>query len=510
MVDLSLSAVAFRDIARPLLHRGYSPLPVLGKQPKVKGWQCYGVEPPDDPTLKQWINQFPRHNVGAACGRLVALDIDDETELGAADLQRRAFEAFGPTPLIRIGRAPRRVLLYQAVEPFRSLKRPIAQVLALGSQVVLFGEHPLTRRPYAWPEATPIDVPLCELPVVTEAGVSAWLGVQRAPASSKRQRSPRAPSVPTSLPVRPGTLIERGHRNDALFHQALALAPVTGSVEELAGRLRQLNEIYCSPPLEASEVEAAARSTWRYRETDRLFVPGGIASAVISKAELDRLSDEPAAIVLLMLLRVEHGARIEPFALATHAMSEAKLIAQWSRRTYEQARDILIDRGLLERVRIGGGRGNPHLYVLRKPARLAPQYNPTFSSFPCLQLIDQSGSKAKVREGSQHALALPSPVASEPTLFEAKDLPAFLTPDAQQRATINWLLSQSPRGTHTRLAQVLGVSSQHLTNWKKGRSRLNRAAGALVQKLAGSSLGSFEIGLRGASIPEITAVEVMR
>jgi len=166
----------FSTLATSLLRQGYSPLPVCGKRPAIKGWQRYCLNTPAEPILSKWALQFPTHNVGAACGHLVALDIDDETEEGAQTLQQRAFRTFGETPLIRVGRAPRRVLLYRAPEPFGSIKKKEAQVLGVGTQVVLLGQHPTTNRAYTWPCATPLDVPLKDLPSISEAGARDWLG----------------------------------------------------------------------------------------------------------------------------------------------------------------------------------------------------------------------------------------------------------------------------------------------------------------------------------------------
>jgi len=165
----------FADIAPRLLEQGYSPIPVREKRPAIDGWTRYCTRVPSSKEIARWAAQFPAHNLGGACGRLVAIDIDEDDLKTASDLQRSAFAAFGDSPLIRIGRAPRRVLLYRAETPFASIKPDVVQVLAEGSQVVLFGEHPGTGKPYAWVDDSPIDVPLTALPTITEEKARSWL-----------------------------------------------------------------------------------------------------------------------------------------------------------------------------------------------------------------------------------------------------------------------------------------------------------------------------------------------
>ena len=52
----------------------------------------------------------------------------------------------GQTPAIRIGRAPKRLLVYRAAEPFAGFKYPPIEVLGLGQQFVAYGLHPDTGR----------------------------------------------------------------------------------------------------------------------------------------------------------------------------------------------------------------------------------------------------------------------------------------------------------------------------------------------------------------------------
>ena len=76
---------------------------------------------------------------------------------------------------LRIGRAPKRLLVYRAAAPFAGRKRHPLEVLARGQQFVAYAVHPDTGRPYDWPEESLAEVPLSRLPAVDEAGCAAFL-----------------------------------------------------------------------------------------------------------------------------------------------------------------------------------------------------------------------------------------------------------------------------------------------------------------------------------------------
>lgn len=49
------------------------------------------------------------------------------------------------------------------------------EVLATGQQFMGFGIHPDTKAPYRWPECSPLDVPLHELPIVSRDRCEAFV-----------------------------------------------------------------------------------------------------------------------------------------------------------------------------------------------------------------------------------------------------------------------------------------------------------------------------------------------
>lgn len=119
--------------------------------------------------------RWPDCAVGIACGAVVGIDIDVPDASVAIALTDLAKQMLGETPCLRIGQAPKRLLVYRAAEAFRGRKRHPLEVLARGQQFVAYAIHPVTGQPYAWPEEGLTDTPLADLPEITEAACDAFL-----------------------------------------------------------------------------------------------------------------------------------------------------------------------------------------------------------------------------------------------------------------------------------------------------------------------------------------------
>jgi hypothetical protein len=76
------------------------------------------------------------------------------------------------------------------------------------------------------------------------------------------------------------------------------------------------------------------------------------------------LSKNPDAYVLWTVLRFAHSADPDPFAISCKAMAEREIIDGWTyRRRYMNARDWLLQQGLLVEEQVGGTRpGDVNLY----------------------------------------------------------------------------------------------------------------------------------------------------
>lgn len=194
VVPTPMSPDDLTDLRLKLHRGGYRPVPVLGahvamkaagKRPMMKGWETVCASA-DETEITRWTKaQRNCTNTGLLCGDLVGVDIDVLDWDHAHRLTCIATEMLGISPLSRIGRAPKILLAFRTDAPFdkvqtsefHMLNGTVArvEVLATGQQFVGFGIHPDTKAPYHWPECSPLDVPLHELPVVSQGRCAAFI-----------------------------------------------------------------------------------------------------------------------------------------------------------------------------------------------------------------------------------------------------------------------------------------------------------------------------------------------
>ena len=159
-----------------------------GKAPGIKGWQARAqFEGPETTAadLGTWAKkerQWP--GTGIACGPVVAIDADFAIDAALAEtVTTLAFEVFGPTPFLRQGQAPKVALLYRAAEAMPSLHLKAADgsgdgidIQCQGTQVVAFGVHWKTLKPYAWIGAeSPLTAGPDEAPEISQAQVDEFV-----------------------------------------------------------------------------------------------------------------------------------------------------------------------------------------------------------------------------------------------------------------------------------------------------------------------------------------------
>jgi Primase C terminal 2 (PriCT-2)/Bifunctional DNA primase/polymerase, N-terminal/Protein of unknown function (DUF3987) len=113
---------------------------------------------------------WPEAGIGIAAGHLIGIDIDVlQSAALAQEIEALAKRLLGDTPAVRIGRAPKRLLVYRSVQPFAGFKYPPIEVLGLGQQFIAYGIHPETGQPYDWPVSSLVDLSPDELPAITQA-----------------------------------------------------------------------------------------------------------------------------------------------------------------------------------------------------------------------------------------------------------------------------------------------------------------------------------------------------
>jgi len=211
-------------------------------------------------------------NTGVLCREVHAFDVDVLDPELVDRIVALIEKTLGPTPLVRIGRAPKILLVYRPDQPFRKVQTPElffpdgskakVELLADGQQFVGGGIHPDTGLPYRWTVQTPADVPIAELPVVTQAQARTIIAAAEhllRDAGATEKKKPTQPERKTS----------NGHAGD-FFAQVntAALADIAGWVRLLFPKAR------FEPGTGAWRISSA--DLGRDLEEDISIHPGGI------------------------------------------------------------------------------------------------------------------------------------------------------------------------------------------------------------------------------------------
>ena len=149
-----------------LLDNGYSPIPVIGKNPALDNWR-ENIAP----------EGYGGYNAGILCGKIAAVDIDITDKEIAEQLKDYALQICGETTY-RIGKAPKVLLVYRSSGHRKKVSKRYdcgrIEVLGEGQQFVAFGTHPDTKRPYTWPGVmgSLLDIRIDSLPQVNDSQIT--------------------------------------------------------------------------------------------------------------------------------------------------------------------------------------------------------------------------------------------------------------------------------------------------------------------------------------------------
>jgi Bifunctional DNA primase/polymerase, N-terminal len=167
-----------------LLAAGYWPLPVNGKAPSIAGWQDIAAT---SKIIDTWESKYSdATNSGILTRTTPTIDIDivhPEAADAVEALAREHFEERGYI-LVRFGRAPKRAILLRTEEPFKKLLRIFTapdgstqqiEIMGNGQQLVCFGTHKDTHKPYSWHGGEPGEIKREDLPYVREDDVKTFL-----------------------------------------------------------------------------------------------------------------------------------------------------------------------------------------------------------------------------------------------------------------------------------------------------------------------------------------------
>ena len=167
------------QLGATLVDRGF---PILPIQPRSKKpgmyrqgawhdypkWSRHCERATTENEVDIW-GDWPESGIGIAAGCVIGIDIDVLDAGVSAQIEGLAKRLLGNTPAVRIGRAPKRLLVYRAAQPFAGFKYPPIEVLGLGQQFIAYGIHPDTGQAYDWPVESLADLNLSDLPAITEA-----------------------------------------------------------------------------------------------------------------------------------------------------------------------------------------------------------------------------------------------------------------------------------------------------------------------------------------------------
>ncbi len=183
------------------------PIPPRKKRPgyvdgrgdwKTLAWDRFKANAPQPVLVQRW-GAWPDCGIGIICGEVVAVDIDLDDE-ALCDTAYGIFnQKLGATPAVRIGSAPRRLLVYRTETPFKKISTGPIEVLADGQQFVAYGIHPLGHE-YRWVDERLHDLTMADLPVVTEAQVREAVDAVLAALPESVTKGARVAVEPRELP----------------------------------------------------------------------------------------------------------------------------------------------------------------------------------------------------------------------------------------------------------------------------------------------------------------------
>jgi hypothetical protein len=164
---------------------GFPPLPVNGKAPSPKAWET--LTDANDQQIALWERVFPHaRSTGILTRDCPAMDIDISIAPAADAVEQLARDRFGEDNrfLVRFGQAPKRAILFQTDTPFPKITANLIapdgsehkiEILGNGQQIVAFGIHPGTKRPYSWHGGAPGEFKREDLPRLTEQEARAFV-----------------------------------------------------------------------------------------------------------------------------------------------------------------------------------------------------------------------------------------------------------------------------------------------------------------------------------------------
>ena len=168
-IDLSPYEVRINSI-----DNGYHVTPTDGKRAYLPRWQ-------DTFATKEMVGGWNGGNTGILTKFVPAIDIDILDPTAAETVEDVARSCLRGQILVRMGQGSKRAILMRTDTPFSKFVRKLVapdgsrhkiEILGDGQQIVIHGDHPDTRLPYAWQDGmSPANTPRSELPLADDIRV---------------------------------------------------------------------------------------------------------------------------------------------------------------------------------------------------------------------------------------------------------------------------------------------------------------------------------------------------
>lgn len=154
----------FNRLAPKLRDNHWRPLPGYQdtKRPSINGWNFLCDLPWNDNAFREVMLGRGKTEGKMVClavpREIVAIDIDVEDEAAVQLILDAAEYNLGVTPLRRIGRQPRCLLVYRSDGSIKSRKYHPIEIFSGSGQFVAFGFHTGANRDYQWPHLSPLEL----------------------------------------------------------------------------------------------------------------------------------------------------------------------------------------------------------------------------------------------------------------------------------------------------------------------------------------------------------------
>lgn len=160
-----------------LVSAGYNIIPIKrgSKRPPFYGWESLRA---DKAQVRKWLDEGQgRNGIGIIAANTPGVDLDIQDEELALFMEAWIHDHVAMAP-VRLGFAPKRLLMFRTDEPFKKMKSQVyedgegrqqqVEILGDGQQFVAYHIHPDSNLPYEWLyKDGPLVTPHADLPELT-------------------------------------------------------------------------------------------------------------------------------------------------------------------------------------------------------------------------------------------------------------------------------------------------------------------------------------------------------